>query len=62
MTYINSVKTCINDCKQRYQNLANKGLLWDTIKTEIRGISISFASYSAKNNNKQEEKLFEKLV
>ena len=37
MTYIDRVKTCINDCKQRYQALENKGLLWDAITAEIRG-------------------------
>ena len=42
--YIDKIKVCIEICNEKYKDLANKGLVWDTIKTELRGLSISHAS------------------
>ena len=59
--YTERVKECIEQCNTKHANLENKGLLWDTMKMEIRGISISYASHKAKINRENETALYIEL-
>ena len=59
--YIQCVKQCIHNCKQKYLHTPDKSLVWDTIKCEIRTVTISFASYKSKHIKKTETKLYQKL-
>ncbi len=59
--YVNKVTQCIKDCKLKYKDSIDKGLIWDTVKMEIRGISISHSSYLAKQRRKTEEELYRNL-
>ena len=52
--YVNKIKDKLNEYKERYKNVKDHCLLWDTAKAEIRGISISHASYI---NRQRKEKL-----
>ena len=42
--------------------LENKGLLWDTIKMKIRGLTINYASYKAKQNRISEKEILDRLT
>ncbi len=59
--YVNKITQCITDCKAKYKDTVDKGLIWDAIKMEIRGISISHSSYLAKQRKKAEEELYRNL-
>ena len=59
--YVKRVTDCINDCKEKYKYSIDKGLIWDSMKMEIRGISISYSAYLAKEQRKMEEELYSKL-
>ena len=52
--YLDKINKCINDCKLKYANLDNKALKWDTIKCEIRSVTISYSSFKAKEIRAQE--------
>ena len=52
--YVEKVKSCILECKDKYKGLTNKGLLWDTVKMGILSFSISHASFKAKGNKDYE--------
>ncbi len=58
--YVNKVKQCITDCEAKYKDTVDRGLIWDAIKMEIRGISISYSSHLAKQQKKAEEELLSK--
>lgn len=57
IAYIRHIKQCIATCKNKYKNVTDKRILWDVIKTEIRGEKISFSSYKAKQQREKEESL-----
>ena len=59
--YIERIKTCLGDCNDKYKETENKSLVWDTIKCEIRSISISYATYKAKELNKTEKTLLNRI-
>jgi exonuclease III len=50
-TYVNKIKEKLNEYKERYKNTKDHCLIWDTAKAEIRGISISHASYINRQRN-----------
>ena len=61
--YIRMIKDMVNNCKTMYgNNFTNKALLWDFIKCELRGATISFSSYKAKERRKNEALLNNKLL
>ena len=59
--YVDLVNQQIEKSKIQYQNLENKSLLWDIIKCDIRGITISYSSHKAKEMRKKENNLQERL-
>ena len=59
--YVDLIKKAIQQFRSMYSNVNNKGLLWDALKCEIRGITISFASHKAKEKRKLEAALQKKL-
>jgi exonuclease III len=46
--YVERINNLIQECKTKYADCANLALKWDTIKMEIRGQTVSYASYRAK--------------
>ena len=42
--------------------IENKGLLWDTLKMQIRGKTISYASYKAKQTRNSEKEILDRLL
>ncbi len=59
--YVKRVTECINECNVKYKHTVDKGLIWDAVKMEVRGISISYSAYIAKQRKKTEEELYKKL-
>ncbi len=53
--YIKEIKEKINIFKENNQNEINKGLLWDTLKCEIRVFSIVYSTAKKKVNEKARE-------
>jgi hypothetical protein len=60
--YVNNINNLIEQCKINYADIENKSLLLDLIKCDIRGATISYATYKAKCRREQELKLQEKLI
>ena len=61
--YILMIKDMVNNSKTMYgNNFTNKALLWDFVKCELRGATISFSSYKAKERRKNEALLNDKLL
>jgi hypothetical protein len=46
--YVKIINKKIEECKLQYPKMENKGLLWDVIKSEIRGATISYSCHKAK--------------
>ena len=61
--YIDKVKTCIRDTIENHKYLINidDQLLWETVKLQIRGLTIQYASYLKKRKQKEENELMEKI-
>ena len=59
--YINLIYAQIDELKNMEHTLKNKSLLWDYIKCKLRGITISYASYKAKERKRTEKELQKKL-
>ena len=59
--YIETIQTVIEECKTKYSDLTDKSLLWDIIKCEIRGKTVSYARYRAKERKKKELSLQKKI-
>ena len=67
--YLDKINSLIQECKTKYAKCTNHSLKWDTIKMEIRGKTISYASHRAKvkrehelNLNKQIDKLEQQMT
>ena len=60
-SYIYRTKTCIAECIFKYKSEENKCFVWNSIKAELQGISISYAAYKAKLNKEQECRLVERI-
>jgi hypothetical protein len=59
--YIDKVNNIISEEQDR-QNSTNKGLLWDTIKMQIRGFTIGYTSHKAKVRRQKELELQNELT
>ncbi len=59
--YVAKVKQTISDTYKENSNISDKGLLWDVIKCEIRGMTISYSSFKAKERREYEQALEEKI-
>ena len=49
--YVKKIKDKIEECKQKYKHVGDHSLVWDTIKAEIRGVTIRHATYVSKQRN-----------
>ncbi len=59
--YVDTIKNCITDSLNNYESLENKGLVWDLVKCDIRGLTVSFSSHLRKTRDKHEEDLSKEL-
>ena len=59
--YVHKVKDTIKETLENNSQLGDKGCLWDFIKCKIRGVTISYSSYIAKERRKHEDELYTKL-
>ena len=59
--YIDKIKEVINGGKIKYKDVKDSGLKWDVIKSEIRGATISYASYIAKTRRQTENEIKKEL-
>jgi exonuclease III len=55
--YVAKVKDILNEYKDRYKNHKDHCLIWDTAKSEIRGLTISHATHKARERKIMELKL-----
>ena len=60
--YITTIKQLIQNSKINNAHLTNKALLWDFMKCEIRGETISYSSFKAKEQRELETLLTSKLL
>ena len=56
-TYVDLITKSIPEYVKKYQNLEDKGLLWEMIKMEIRATSIIFAKSKARKKRNEEKEL-----
>ena len=61
-TYLNQTRELIKNLKDKYKNLTDKRLMWDTMKCEIRTETISYAIKKSKQNKIIESELKERLT
>ena len=48
--YFGIINETLDECQIKYADIQDKGLVWDVIKSELRGKTISYASHKAKVN------------
>jgi hypothetical protein len=60
--YVNKIKSKLDEYKERYKHTKDHCLVWDTAKVEIRGITISHASYINKQRNEKLKNLNKELT
>ena len=46
--YLNKINVTLDEEMEKYKNMQNRSLTWDTIKMQVRSTSISYATYKAK--------------
>jgi hypothetical protein len=56
------IKQIIQTTKDKYKEIDNKGLIWDVIKTEIRGATISYSAFRNKERRSMQEELTKELT
>ena len=61
MDYVNAIKSEIKETIEQNQNL-HALLLWDFLKCQIRGKTISFSSLQSKQRRKQENNLIAEIL
>ena len=59
--YVDKINDVIENTQLEYEYVEDKSLLWDLIKCKIRGETISYSSFKAKENRNKENKLIETL-
>ncbi|CAG2212335.1 unnamed protein product [Mytilus edulis] len=55
--YVDIVKNTLSDCDEKYHNLENKNLKWDTMKSEIRGATVKYSKYKNMKLRERESNL-----
>jgi len=60
--HINELKANIENYRNKYLYLDDKGLRWDLMKTESRGFTIAYGKRKAKKKRNEEIKLEEQLI
>lgn len=61
LEYVGKINDLIAELKTKYENLKDKALKWDTIKTEIRSETISYAAYKSKKTKMTEANLLQQI-
>ena len=61
MQFVNEIKTLISDTLTENQNLRPL-LLWDFLKCQIRGKTISYASHKVKEKKNLENELIQEIA
>ena len=56
-TYVELITKNIPECVKKYQELEDKGLLWEMIKMEIRATTVIFAKRKARQERNEEKEL-----
>ena len=59
--YVNALRKNIDLFKAKYENVADKGLKWDLIKMEKRGLTVKYAKTKAKKRKNEELTLQNKI-
>ena len=59
--YVATIKNILNECKNMHKDFTNKAMLWDYVKCEIRGATISYSAYAAKRRREQGQFLSRQL-
>jgi exonuclease III len=59
--YLKQMRDCISECKEKYNDLEDKRLLWDVTKCEIRSKTISYACHKSKINKQMEKELTDRV-
>ena len=59
--YVERVRETYSNTVKYYREVANKGLLWELIKMEIRSVTISYTKYKAKVSRDQAEEIRHQL-
>ena len=59
--YVENIKNLIHVCKDKYAGMEDKGLLWDSIKCEIRGSTIKYSKMKRKKEREKETNLKKEL-
>jgi hypothetical protein len=52
MQYITRINSLLDECYNKYELLKDKRMVWDGIKMEIRGSTVSYSSYKAGKKEK----------
>ena len=60
--YLQMITTQIPEFVSKYQELTDKGLLWDLIKIEIRASTIIFVKRKAKQRRSEEKELLAMFI
>jgi hypothetical protein len=60
--YLDKVNDKIDECTKRYNQLKDKGLLWDAVKAEVRGLTISHATKKAREKREVVKTLNQELT
>jgi hypothetical protein len=55
--YVKNMNELLDTQVNKYDKMADKGLAWDVIKSEIRGYTIGYSSYKSKQKKKLEQQL-----
>lgn len=59
--YVDQVKNMLQELRTKYRALQDKGLKWDTIKCEIRGLTIRYSKRRARQQRERYKELKVKL-
>ncbi len=56
-SYVERINKCLIEYKDKYNNVHDKSLAWDSIKCELRSETISYSCYKSKEKKKFEQSL-----
>jgi exonuclease III len=59
--YIKRINSLIEECETKYGKMNDKRMVWDVIKMEIRGSTVSYCSYKAKKDRETEKELLQEI-
>ena len=59
--YINTINSWLDDFETEKHTFENKAMLWDFIKCKLRGVTISYSCFKAKERRNREAYLNNKI-